>query len=125
MGNAWILQQTKKFHQSGDGPAAGRLVPRQRSATYLGLKLNYGKCGDLTANQRVSSELFSDDGPAAGRLVPRQRSATYLDTLLTDTFDIEADMANRLGDCKGTAQSFWSLPEITRIRPFKPGGISF
>ena len=41
---------------------------------------------------------FSLEGPAAGRLASRQRSATCLGTVLTDTFDHKADMANQLGD---------------------------
>ena len=82
----------------------------ERHSAYYGLKLNYGKCVNLTANQRVSSVRFSSDGPAAGRLVPRQRSATYLGTLLTDTFDNKAEIANRLGDCIATCNRlkiFW------------------
>ena len=82
----------------------------ERHSAYYGLKLNYGKCVNRTANQRVSSVRFSPDGPAAGRLVPRQRSATYLGTLLTDTFDNKAEIANRLGDCIATCNRlkiFW------------------
>ena len=74
-------------------------------------EIKYGKCVNLTANQRTSSVRFSPDGPAAGRLVPRQRSATYLGTLLTDTFDNEAEIANRLGECIATCNRlkiFWT-----------------
>ena len=90
----------------------------ERHSVYHGLKLNYGKCVNLTANQRVSSVRFSPDGPAAGRLVPRQRSATYLGTLLTDTFDNTAEIANRLGDCIATCNRlkvFWKKA-ITSIK---------
>ena len=83
----------------------------ERHSAYYGLKLNYGKWVNLTANQRTSSVRFSPDGPAAGRLVPRQRSATYLGTLLTDIFDNKAEIANRLGDCIATCNRlkiFWT-----------------
>ena len=75
----------------------------ERHSDYFGLKLNYDKCVNLTANQRVSS--------VAGRVVPRQKSATYLGTLLSDTFDNKAEVANRLGDCIGTCKRmglFWN-----------------
>ena len=76
----------------------------ERHSEYFGLKLNYDKCVNLTANQRVTSARFAPEGPASGRLVPRQKSATYLGTLLSDTFDNKAEVANRLGDCIRTCK---------------------
>ena len=89
----------------------------ERHSEYFGLKLNYDKCVNLTANQRVTSVRFAPEGPAAGRLVPRQKSATYLGTLLTDTFDNKAEVANRLGDCIGTCKRmglFWNKANTSK-----------
>ena len=82
----------------------------ERHSAYFGLKLNYNKCINLTANQRISSVRFSPNGPAAGALVPRKSSATYLGTLLTDSFNNKAEVANRLNDCIATCNRlklFW------------------
>ena len=82
----------------------------ERHSAYFGLKLNYSKCINLTANQRISSVRFSPNGPAAGALVPRKSSATYLGTLLTDSFNNKAEVANRLNDCIATCNRlklFW------------------
>ena len=74
----------------------------ERHSAFFGLKLNCGKCVNLTANQRTLFVRFSPHGPAAARPVLRQRSATYSGTLLTDTVDNKAEIANRLGDCIAT-----------------------
>ena len=82
----------------------------ERHSDYYGLKLNYDKCVNLTANQRISSVRFSPTGPAQGRLVPRKHAAVYLGSLLTDSFDNKAEVLNRLGDCIATANRlklFW------------------
>ena len=41
--------------------------------TIEGLKLNYDKCVNLSANQCITSVRFAPEGPAAGRLTPRQK----------------------------------------------------
>jgi len=83
----------------------------EKHSTYFGLKLNYDKCVNLTANQRTSSIRFAPDGPAEGKIVPRKKSAIYLGTLLTDSFDNASEIANRLGDCIATCNRlkvFWT-----------------
>ena len=83
----------------------------ERHSKYYGVKLNYDKCINLTANQKQSSIRFSADGPGEGKLVPRQHSATYLGCLLTDSFDNRAEVLNRLGDCTATCRRmklFWN-----------------
>lgn len=83
----------------------------ERHSKYFGLQLNYDKCVNITANQRISSVRFSLDGPAQGRLVPRKHAASYLGSLLTDSFDNRAEILNRLGDCIATANRmkvFWN-----------------
>ena len=88
----------------------------ERYSEYYGLKLNYGKCINITANQRISSVSFSRTGPAEGQLVPRKRAAVYLGSLLTDSFDNKAEIFNRLGDCIATANRmklFWLKANTT------------
>ena len=83
----------------------------ERHSKYYGVNLNYGKCINLTANQRQSSVHFSQTGPGQGQLVPRKNSAMYLGTLLTDSFDNRAEVMNRLGDCVATCRRmklFWN-----------------
>ena len=83
----------------------------EKHSAYYGLTLNYGKCINITANQKQSSVRFSPSGPAQGKLVPRKNSATYLGTLLTDTFDNRAEVSNRIGDCIATCNRlklFWN-----------------
>ena len=50
----------------------------ERRSAYYGRNLNYGKCVNLTPNQRISSVCSSPAVPAAGRLVPRQRVSHIL-----------------------------------------------
>ena len=83
----------------------------EKHSAYFGLTLNYGRCVNLTANQKQSSVRFSPSGPAQGKLVPRKNSATYLGTLLPDTFDNRAEVSNRIGDCIATCNRlklFWN-----------------
>ena len=83
----------------------------ERHSEYFGLKLNYDKCINITANQRVSSVRFSPTGPGQGKLVPGKSSAAYLGTILSDTFNNKAELLNRLGDCIATANRmkiFWN-----------------
>ena len=94
----------------------------EKHSAYFGLKLNYGKCVNLTANQRVSSVRFSPTGPAAGSLVPRKSSASYLGTLLTDSFNNKAEVANRLTDCIATCNRlklFWKKTTLPSNGKFK------
>ena len=56
---------------------------------YYGLKLNYDKCLNIMANQRILSIPFSPNGPAQANM---------------------AEVLNRLADCIGTANRlklFW------------------
>ena len=88
----------------------------ERHSKYYWLKLNYDKCINITANQRISSDRFSPTAPAAGQLVPRKRAAVYLGSLLTDSFDNNAEIFNRLGDCTATANRmklFWLKASAT------------
>ena len=83
---------------------------------YFGLQLNYDKCVNITANQRISSVRFSPQGPARGRMVPRKHAASYLGTLLTDSFDNRAEILNRIGDCIATVNRmklFWNKANTT------------
>ena len=45
----------------------------ERHSEYFGLKLNYDKCINITANQRVSSVCFPPTGPGQGKLVPIEK----------------------------------------------------
>ena len=88
----------------------------ERHSHYFGLNLNYDKCINITANQRVSSVRFSPTGPGQGKLVPRKNSAVYLGTLLTDSNNNKAEILNRLGDCIATANRmklFWTKANTT------------
>ena len=69
----------------------------ERHSHYFSLNLNYDKCINITANQRVSSVRFSPTGLGQGKLVPRKNSAVYLGTLLTDSNKNKAEILNRLG----------------------------
>ena len=83
----------------------------ERHSEYFGLKLNYDKCINITANQRVSSVCFSPTGPGQGKLVPRKSSAAYLGTILSDSFSNKAELLNRLADCTATGNRmklFWN-----------------
>lgn len=83
----------------------------EKHSTYYGLRLNYDKCVNLTANQRISSVRFDPEGLAEGKLVPRKKAATYLGTMLTDTVDNASEISNRLGDCIATGNRlkiFWT-----------------
>ena len=82
-----------------------------RHSEFYGLSLNCGKSVNLTANQKVSFVRFAPEGPAMGSSGPRQKSATCTGTLLTDSFDNKAEVADRLGDCTATCkrlQLFWN-----------------
>ena len=83
----------------------------ERHSHYFGLNLNYDKCINIAANQRVSSVRFSPTGPGQGKLVSRKKSAIHLGTLLTDSFNNKEEILNRLGDCIATANRmklFWT-----------------
>ena len=95
----------------------------ERHSTYFGLKPKYDKCVNLTASQPAASVRFAPQGPAAGRLVPRQKSASYLGTLLSDTFDNKAEVANRLGDCIGTCNAWGCFGQDKHFHTMEVTGI--
>jgi len=75
------------------------------------MKLNYEKCVNLTANQGKSSVKFKD-----GTLVPRKDRATYLGTILSDSFDQNIEINNRIADVIATANKlkiFWTKARNT------------
>jgi len=82
----------------------------EESAKY-NMKLNYDKCVNLTANQKQTTVRFKD-----GTLVPRRDRATYLGTILSDSFDQNIEINNRIADVIVTANKlkiFWTKAKTT------------
>lgn len=70
------------------------------------MKLNFGKCINLTMNRKISTVKFRD-----GTKVPRLNKAIYLGSLLTDTANNTAELANRIAMTNKTAHQlkiFWN-----------------
>jgi len=92
---------------------------QQESGKY-NMKLNMGKCVDLTINRHQSSIQFLDGTP-----VPRKFHASYLGATLTDSVDNHKEIMQRLGAVNATAlqlQPFWSQTRTTvkwRLRVFE------
>ena len=84
------------------------------------MKLNMGKCVNLTINRHQSSIKFLDGTP-----VPRKSHASYLGATLTDSVDNHKEIMQRLGAVNATAlqlQPLWSQTRTTvkwRLRVFE------
>ena len=92
---------------------------QQESGKY-NMKLNMGKCVNLTINRHQSSIKFLDGTP-----VPRKSHASYLGATLTDSVDNHKEIMQRLGAVNATAlqlQPLWSQTRTTvkwRLRVFE------
>ena len=78
----------------------------QEESAYYNMKLNLGKCINLTINRKQSNIRFLDD-----TLFPRSAQAKYLGTLLTDSVDNAAEVTNRIADVRATCAKlrlFWN-----------------
>ena len=70
------------------------------------MKLNLGKCINITANRKQSTIRFID-----GTVDPRKPRATYLGAILIEDFNNTAEIHNRISDCTNTANKlklFWN-----------------
>jgi len=74
---------------------------QEESETY-NMKLNLGKCINMTLNRNQSSVKFLD-----GAAVPRKTQAVYLGALLTDSAD----------DRKRSHKTRWSCSTIKKLHP--------
>ena len=75
------------------------------------MKLNYGKCINLTTNRKTSTIKYLD-----GTKVPRDSRAVYLGSLLTDTVSNTAEINNRTAMTMRTFKQlkiFWDKADTT------------
>ena len=73
------------------------------------MKINFGKCINLTANGKQSNFEFLD-----GTRVPRKDKATYLGAILSVHFDNKSELDSRIAAVNVTANKlklFWHKAE--------------
>ena len=84
------------------------------------MKLNYGKCINMTTNRKTSTIKYLD-----GTKVPRDSRAVYIGSLLTDTVSNTAEINNRIAMTMKTFRQlkiFWDKANTTtnwKLRVFK------
>ena len=76
---------------------------QEESETY-NMKLNLGKCINMTLNRNQSSVKFLD-----GAAVPRKTQAVYLGALLTDSTDYRKEVIRRVGAVHSTIKKLHPL----------------